>query len=155
MKNQGGWWLSWCYPRHSNQQPFCFIVNAGQLFVCFVFSSFKMFSARPSCFLTSVSETQSEAARMHLSVMSRARVQTKRERKKGFLKDFFKKWGIVWWGRNTFLLQEERIFPFVGFLRRWETQRWVHIIALSDKETYYTCVSEAVEDYGGEVIKCV
>lgn len=77
------------------------------------------------------------------------------KKKKGSLKDFFKKWGIVWWGRNTFLLREERIFPFVGFLRRWETQRWVHIIALSDKETYHTCVSEAVADYGGEVIKCV
>lgn len=79
----------------------------------------------------------------------------KERKKKGSLKDFFKKWGIVWWGRNTFLLREERIFPFVGFLRRWETQRWVHIIALSDKETYHTCVSEAVADYGGEVIKCV
>lgn len=58
---------------------FYFIDNAGQLFVFSVFS-FKMFSARLSCLLTSVSETQSEAARIHLSAMSRACVQTKKKK---------------------------------------------------------------------------
>ena len=130
VKSRGGWWLSRCYPRHSNQQPFCFIVNAGQLFVLFLFFSFLfVFSSVKKCSALdchvsstafqkdNVKTVGSRAARKRLSVSESCPEKEERGEKKCFLK--IKNRGSSGEAGTHFFFEGREFFHLSVFLRRW------------------------------------